>query len=625
MEPYQSQNFGYRYTKQETTFKVFAKNCDAVEVTLFSDSKTYRQKAYAMANVADCIWQLTIEGDLEGQYYLYRLNRGVEQFAAQDPFAWASSANSKRSAIIDMDSSDVVGFDQDTFLPIPMQEAIIYETHIRDMTMDPSLGLKYPGKYLGVTEDVSELPYGLKHIKSLGITHLHFLPLQDFLSVDEEDPKDYNWGYDPEHFFVPEGSYATDVSQPKVRISELRQMVKACHDAGLAVVLDVVYNHTYRGGENPLAILAPLTYYRHLKDGSYANGSGCGNEIKTEEPIVQQLIIDSLCHWMKTFHIDGFRFDLMGLMDVDTAKLIVSEVYKINPHALLYGEPWTGGETPLHWEQQMLKGKQAKLPIALFNDDYRTALKGNSDGNDHGFIQGYRAKMHDIKTGIVGSIQFSEHHRGFCVEPWETINYLSAHDNLCLYDKLKYSTMWDDGKIKEATKLGLSLIFLAFGIPFIQAGSEMMRSKQMDHNSYRSSDSINAVRWSDAVKNQDLVNYVKQIIALRKYLGCFTTFNAEMIQKRVVFMRHTPIVSYRIELVGHQYACVLVMMNPMDHDFRTAIKLSDKCHVLFEGLAFEPLGIADSPLKTMRRLVLKPFQTVVIARTELPNPKTPTW
>lgn len=625
MKPYKSQNFGYRYTKQETTFKVYAKNCDAVDVALFSDGRTYRQKNYEMHLVADCIWQLTIPGDLNGMFYLYSLKRGIDRYAAQDPFAWASSANSKRSAVIDLDPSDVDGFDQDTFLPIPMQEAIIYETHIRDMTMDPSLGLKYPGKYLGVTEEIPDRPYGLKFIKSLGITHLHFLPLQDFLSVDEEDTKDYNWGYDPEHYFVPEGSYATDASIPKIRISELRQMVKGCHDAGLAVVLDVVYNHTYRGDENPLAILAPFTYYRHLKDGSYANGSGCGNELNTEEPIVRQLIIDSLLHWMTVFHIDGFRFDLMGLMDVDTARLITQEVCRINPHALLYGEPWTGGETPLHWEKQMLKGKQAHLPIALFNDDYRSALKGNSDGNDHGFIQGYRAKMHDIKTGIVGSIQFSEHHRGFCLEPWETINYLSAHDNLCLYDKLKYSTMWHDAKIKEATKLGLALILLSFGIPFIQAGSEMMRTKQMDHNSYKSSDVINAIQWTDAIKHQDLVKYVQQVIELRTYLKCFTSFNAKMIQNHVTFLKHMPIIAYRIELSGHHFASALVLINPMHENFKTTIKLSDKCHVLFDGLRFEPLGIDDSPIKTMRRVVLEPFQTVVIASTEIPRKKAPTW
>lgn len=602
--------FGNRYRPDATTFKVYARDCDHIEVCLYKDAKTYRHQTYEMALKGDCIWEVEIPGDLKGKYYLYRVKRGVEVYSAADPFAIASSLDSRRSAIIDLADASVVGFESDTFMAYKPQEAILYETHIRDMTMDPSLGLKYPGKYLGVVEVLGDKPYGISYLRDLGITHLHLLPLQDFLSVKETDEKAYNWGYDPEHYFVPEGSYATDPEDPLCRIREVRQMVQACHRAGLAVVLDVVYNHTYRGIENPLAILAPMVYYRHLKDGSFSNGSGCGNELNTEHPMVRQLVIDSLIHWMRVYHIDGFRFDLMALMDVETAKLVVAAIRGENPNAIIYGEPWTGGASTLDYKKQVLKGRQHSLGIALFNDDYRNALKGDSDGKDHGFVQGYKAKMHDIKTGLVGSIQYDHNHRGFCIEPWETINYLSAHDNLCLYDKLKYSTMWDDGAIKSATKLGLSLVLLSFGVPFIQAGSEMMRTKHMDHNSYRSNDAINAINWSQVETHGDLVSYVKGLIALRKHLECFDHFDAKTIKNRVMFIGAHGILTYSITLSSDGFKKATILFNHLQTDMEVAIQRTEKCRIIFSDMGFEPNGHQAPPAN--QPLKLKAFETLVL-------------
>jgi len=608
--------FGNRYQPEATSFKVYAKDCNHLEVCLYKDAKTYRQQAYPMHLSGDCIWEVTIQGDLKNLFYMYRVYRGVETYLVTDPFAIASSANSKRSTIIDIGDAAVAGFEDDQFIQIPPQEAILYETHIRDMTMDPQLNLNYPGKYLGVAERIGDKNYGISYLRALGITHLHLLPLQDFLSVDEYEPMAYNWGYDPEQYFVPEGSYATDPDDPLCRIRELRMMVKACHDEGLAVVLDVVYNHTYRGGENPLAILAPFTYYRHAKDGSYTNGSGCGNELNTEHPMVQQLIVDSLIHWAKVFHIDGFRFDLMALMDLGTAKLIMDVIRQINPSAIIYGEPWTGAESGLSWEKQVLKGKQHALKLALFNDDYRNALKGDSDGNDHGFIQGYKAKLHDIKTGLVGSIQYDQNHRGFCIEPWETINYLSAHDNLCLYDKLKYSTMWEDFKIKEATKFGLSLVLLAFGIPFLQAGSEMMRTKHMDHNSYRSSDAVNAIKWNQVAEYDDLVSYTRELILLRKTLKCFDTYNASMIKEKVRFIDNLSVIAYRISLDNlvlpddSSVKQALVLMNPLHHGVELKVKRTAACRIVFNHFGLEMKGhLAPSVEKPLKMLA---FETIVL-------------
>ena len=611
MSVYASLGFGNRYSKEATSFKVYAKNCNQLEVCIYTDENTHRLQMHPMHLTGDCIWETTIQGDLKGKFYMYRLTRGIECYLAQDPFAVASSVNSRRSAIVELSDAVVAGFDEDTYVKVKPQEAILYETHIRDMTMDPSLGLAHPGKYLGIGERVSSVPYGLKYLKDLGITHLHLLPLQDFLSIDELDPLAYNWGYDPEQYFVPEGSYATDPSDPICRIKELRTMVKACHDQGLAVVLDVVYNHTYRGGENPLAILAPFTYYRHLKDGSYANGSGCGNELNTEHPMVQQLIIDSLCHWMKIYHIDGFRFDLMALMDVKTAQLVVDSVRKINPNAILYGEPWTGAESGLSWEKQVLKGTQHALNISLFNDDYRNALKGDSDGNGHGFIQGYKAKMHDIKTGLVGSIQYDQNHKGFCIEPWETVNYISAHDNLCFYDKLKYSTMWEDYKIKEATKMSLSLILLAFGIPFIQAGTEMMRTKRMDHNSYKSSDAVNAIDWQQAITHSDLVDYTKDLIRVRKYLECFDCFDAKEIKSNVVFLGGLKVLAYRIKLDNHLAKRVTILFNPLHHGAVVNLGKMINPRILFNHSGFKPEGHSVKGIES--QLKMHAFETVVIS------------
>lgn len=610
MDHYESLNFGYRYQPEATAFKVFAKDCDGVQVCLYKDAKTHRQIAYDMSLLGNGIWQVSIHGDLKGQFYTYRLRRGVEYYVATDPFAYSSSLDSSRSAIIDLKDAYVEGFEQDTYMPYAPQEALIYETHIRDMTMDPSLNLKYPGKYLGVCEVLSDKPYGLSYLKALGITHLHFLPLQDFLSVKELDPEGYNWGYDPEHYFVPEGSYATDPEDPLCRVREVRAMVKTCHDKGLAVILDVVYNHTYRGLENPLSILAPKQYYRHQRDGSFCNGSGCGNELDTENPMARQLIVDSLLHWMRTYHIDGFRFDLMALMDIETAKIVVAAIRAENPKALIYGEPWTGGPSCLHWDKQVLKGKQHELGIALFNDDYRTALKGDSDGKDHGFIQGYKAKMHDIKTGIVGSIQYDKNHRGFCIEPLETINYITAHDNLCLYDKLKYSTMWQDAQIKAATKMSMALMALSFGIPFLQAGSEFMRTKQMDHNSYRSSDAINAIQWQQVLEHHDLVAYTKDLFALRRDLKCFHTFSAKDIKHHVRFIAGIPILGYTIALDAKGHQEVVILINPQHHQVDLAFKRSDTLVTLFDNRGYEPMGhgqhLPSAPI------ALAAFETIVL-------------
>ncbi|MCK8061434.1 MULTISPECIES: type I pullulanase [unclassified Fusibacter] len=612
MSTYQSKKFGYRYEKTNTRFRVYASKCEAVNILLYSNAHSYRHKSLAMEAVGDNEWELTVDGDLHNTYYMYQVVRGKNRFIATDPFGYASSANSKRSVVIDLAMTEVEGFEQDEFVKVSMQEAVLYEMHIRDFTMDPNLKLKHPGKYLGVVEKVDHLPYGIDYLKDLGITHVHFLPLQDFLSIDESDPTAYNWGYDPEQYFVPEGSYSTDPEDPLCRIRELKTMVKKLHDNGLAVVLDVVYNHTYRGGENPLAVLAPFTYYRHLSDGSYSNGSGCGNELKTEHAMTRQLIIDSMIYWMNTFHIDGFRFDLMGLMDVETAKMIEKEVRSINPNAILYGEPWTGGGTILPGEKMMVKGKQRDLSIAFFNDDYRSALKGDSDGKDHGFIQGYKAKMHDVKTGLLGSIHFSEHHVGFAKEPWESVNYVSAHDNLILYDKLKYSTMWDDDKVKKATKMSFSLILLAFGIPFIQSGTEFMRTKHMDHNSYRSSDAVNAMDWGMVNCHQDLYQHVKTLIAIRKNLRCFEEFNEKDIRERVVLQHTKNVVAYRITLRNHAFKNALIVINPNHHEHLSRLVLRRECRIVYDGQTFDPDGLAIDKYLQGRRIKLEPFQTLVV-------------
>lgn len=507
--------YGPHYTPEETTWRVWAPGHEDLALVLETGEESV---SYEMQREEQGEFAITLSGDYHLIPYRYRVGDRL----VVDPYSQALSYNGRQSVVVDLKKAEPAGWAADCSPAISPEEAVIYELHVKDYSFDPEGGFRHCGKYLGLTETGLTLdgsPVGLDHLKRLGITHVHLMPVMKFYGVDEhpaafDREEEYNWGYNPLHYFVPEGSYATDPHDPLCRIRELRTLVAALHQAGFKVVLDVVYNHTYFFAESPLEILAPGEYYRLDDQGRPGNGSGCGNELATERDAVKELILSSLLFWQSQYHIDGFRFDLMGLMDTETADLIVSALRHHDPEVLLYGEPWAAQASLLPQMEQVQLGTQRHKGYSLFHDDFRNAIKGDNDGAGCGFIQGVENGA-AIAAGatIYGGI-------GPFAEPWEAVQYFNSHDNLILEDKLqKSSPHLDDTAIQQETLMAFALILLARGIPFIHEGNEFRRSKQGQSNTYRAPIGTNMVRWRQCVEEDALVEAVASLIALRQEMG----------------------------------------------------------------------------------------------------------
>lgn len=601
--------FGCVYSKEKSIFKVYATNVISIYVRIY-DGDSYRSNDYLMKETEyNNIYELELFKDLKGNYYNYVINREGKTYVVLDPYSYAVDLNSRRTYIFDKNDISVKNFEYDDYVDIDIRKSIIYETHIRDMTYDLDKNIKNRGKFLGVIENENDDKYGLNYIKNLGVTHIHYLPLQDIASLDDKK-NNYNWGYDPKNYFAIEGTYSTDANNPLLRIIELKEMVKKHHKFGLGVILDVVYNHVYRVEENSMFILSKETYFRFNKDKTLSNGSGCGNELNTENPIVQKLIIDSLKYLCEEFHIDGFRFDLMALLDVNTMKMVVETLKKINKNIILYGEPWMAQDSVLNYNLRTDKSKH--IGISMFNDDFRNALKGDSNSKEYGYIQGNLNNTHNVLTGIAGSIDFNEFHIGFARENFESINYLSCHDNLTLYDKIK-KCGFDDIHNEKINKIAFAILLLSFGVPFIHAGSEFLRTKYMDENSYISNDFINKIDWSLIDKNS-VSKYVRDLIILRKELEFFQTFNAEDIRKKLVFLDCGSFISYKVNYYDKIY---IILINPSDRDFYLNLKELELGYVIL----FENYYIDYLKRKKLndRNLLLKPYNVLVLEINENGN------
>lgn len=532
--PISDKKLGISYSKDKTIFRVYSPMRDKVQLLVYPHKYDVKRQSYDMEKSEDGVYELSIEGDLKGYYYNYLVEG---EYEVSDPYSIGSSVNSVRSAIIDLEDTNPEGFREHKIPHIKNKDAIIYEVHVKDFTVHESSNVKDKGKFLGFIEK-------LPHLKELGITHIQLLPVYDFLTVNEEAEyfkfdHNYNWGYDPELYNNVEGSYASNPEEPINRIYELKKLIQAIHQSGMKIVLDVVYNHTYRAEDSNLNILVDKYYYRQLEDGSFADGTGCGNEIASERPMVRKLILDSLKYWVNEYKVDGFRFDLMGVMDIETANIIVEELRKIRPDILIHGEPWAGGWTPLSDKKTTSKGKQSQLGFALFNDDFRDAVKGDNDGRLAGFVQGNQDYILGVQTGIAGSIYYDESRIGFTKIPQESINYLNSHDNLILADKFKkvYEALDSNGN-KRLNKLAHTILFTSQGIPFIHGGNEFLRSKSMVANSYKSPISINAMDWNLMEKHGDLFDYIKDLIELRKMYQVFTLEHRKDVRDRLKFIEH---------------------------------------------------------------------------------------
>lgn len=530
---------GATYSKNETTFKVFAPNRDKIDLVITDDYKKVRRDIYPMVKDEMGIFTVSLKGNYDEYFYNYIVE---DKYEVTDPYAVSASINSMYSAVIDLGDTNPEGFKESKHPDIKENEAIIYELSVKNYTADQSSGVYNRGKFLGLAEAgtrYKDVKTGLDNIKELGVTHVQVLPIYDFISVDEDHSRffhddNYNWGYDPELYFAPEGSYSTNPLDPKSRVREAKEMVKAFHDRGIGVIMDVVFNHTFKTIDSNLNTLAPKYYHRTNPDESFSNGSGCGNELASEKPFVRKLIIDSLVYWAKEYKIDGFRFDLMALIDLETIKIAIKELKKINPNIIIYGEPWMALSSPLAYDQQIWKGRQRSNGFGVFNDDFRDAIKGDVNSYGKGYIQGIFNNKHAIETGIRGSIDIGNGD-GFADDASETINYFNCHDNLILYDKLAIS-LDDTSDINSYVKLALGIIMLSFGKPFIYEGNEFNHSKKNDANSYRSPLYINAINWEDKENNKEIFTYAKDLIAFRKSIEVFKYTSHDEIEKRLDFI-----------------------------------------------------------------------------------------
>lgn len=530
---------GANYSKEATSFKVFAPNREKIDLVITDDYKKVRRNIYPMKKDKMGIFSLTLEGDYDGYFYNYIVE---DKYEVTDPYAFSASINSMYSAVVDLDDTNPEGFKESKIPEINENEAIIYEMSVKNYTAEESSGVFNRGKFLGLTEANTKfegVATGIDNIEDLGVTHVQLLPIYDFVTVDEDhdrffDDDNYNWGYDPELYFAPEGSYATDPRDPKSRVRQAKEMVKAFHDRGIGVIMDVVFNHTFKTLDSNLNTLAPKYYHRTNEDDSFSNGSGCGNEVASEKPFVRKLIIDSLVHWAKEYKIDGFRFDLMALIDLETIKIALKELRKINPNIIIYGEPWMALSSPLKADQQIWKGRQRSNGFGVFNDDFRDAIKGDVNSYGKGYIQGIYSLKSEVEHGIAGSF-VRENAPGFTDDASETINYFNCHDNLIIYDKLAIS-LDNTHDVTSYAKLALGLIMLAFGKPFIYEGNEFNHSKKNDANSYKSPLSVNSVEWEDKKNNMDLFRYTKDLIKLRKEIEAFKYTSKEEITKMLKFV-----------------------------------------------------------------------------------------
>lgn len=544
------------YSPIETKFTLWAPTAEEVRVLLYdsgNEGSAYQTLSLEMGE--DGIWNTSIKEDLKGKFYTFNVKvNGKWLGDTPGIMAKAVGVNGKRAAVIDLRSTDPEGWANDVRpLLKDYADIIVYEMHHRDFSLDSVSGIRNKGKFLALTELGTTTSQGEKtgidHLKELGVTHVHILPSYDYASVDESKPDkaQYNWGYDPQNYNVPDGSYSTDPYKPDVRIKEFKQMVQALHKAGIRVVLDVVYNHTFNTEESNFERTVPGYFYRQTKDGKPANGSGCGNETASDRAMMRKYMVESVLYWINEYHIDGFRFDLMGIHDIETMNEIRAAVDKIDPSIFIYGEGWAASAPQLDQEELAMKANIYKMPrIAAFSDEMRDGLRGGWDDDRKGaFLIGQPGHEMSIKFGLVGAVkhpQVINDSVNYSKEPWalqptQMISYVSCHDDMCLADRLK-ATMPDATDEERASlhKLAETFVFTSQGVPFIFARDEMMRDKKGIHNSYNSPDSINTIDWRNKTIHHDVFDYVRELITLRKNHPAFRMGDADKVRQYMEFL-----------------------------------------------------------------------------------------
>ena len=549
---YDQFSYGIKVGLNGTDIKLWIKDADEVIVNLSYNDNDQVFAQLELEEKEKNIWYKSIQESLHGVYYWLEIERDGERVETVDPWVKAVGVNSERGIIVDLEKTNPPDWNRDKRISINSPvDAVIYELHVKDFSIHSESGIKNKGKYLGFTEtgtvNSEGLTTGLDHLKELGITHVQLMPVFDFATVDDQDIEDYNWGYDPLYYNVPEGSYATNPSDFS-RIKELKKLIQALHRNNIGVIMDVVYNHTYYTEKSAFNKIAPEYFYRWHNEDELANGSGVGNEIATEKDKVQEFIVESVLYWAREYHIDGFRFDLMALIDEETMLKIRKGLYEIDPDILVYGEPWYALPPQLSEKEIILKGDQKGKGIGVFNDSFRNAIKGENDLRTQGFIGGHNNLERAIERGIVGEINYNKEIKGFALVPEETINYVSCHDNHTLWDKIQGVFPAVDEKERIVLdRFAQAIIMTSQGVPFLLGGEEFLRTKYGNSNSYNAGNKINAFKWDRKSKYNDTFKYYQGLITLRREHPAFRLKSEEEIRKYLKFLETPPgIIAFKL-------------------------------------------------------------------------------
>ncbi|MFN2394571.1 MAG: type I pullulanase [Bacteroidales bacterium] len=587
---YHGDDLGVRYSPEKTTFRVWVPSAEKITVRIYDQGHDGNLlETLPMEKDENGTWLLELEGDWKDKYYTYQAEiDGEMKLEVPDPYARAVGVNGNRGMIVDLKSTNPEGWkiDDRPELESPA-DIVIWEIHMRDFSIHPSSGIENRGKYLAFTETGTLSPEGEKtgidHLVELGITHVHLLPVYDFYTVDETrlDEPQFNWGYDPKNYNVPEGSYSTDPYDGNVRIREFKQMVQSLHNNGIRVVMDVVYNHMFDAGASPFENLVPGYYFRMNQDGTYSDGASCGNETASDKAMMRKFMIESVKYWAEEYRIDGFRFDLMGLHDIETMNLIREELHAIDPDIFLYGEGWTAGNTPLPENERAVKAHAARLNgVAVFSDDIRDAIRGPwYDNNAPGFMAGELGLKESIKFGVIAStehpqidypaVNYSD--APYAANPLQTITYVTCHDNPCLWDKIEYTCIdCSKEQMLDLQKFANAIVLTSQGVPLLHAGEEIKRTKFGEHNTYNLPDSINQLVWHNKHKYRGVFDYYKDLIHLRKNHPAFRMPTTEMVQQHLRFfdIEQPLLVGFHIgdNANGDKWKDILVFYNANAND-----------------------------------------------------------
>ena len=624
------------YSPDKTQFTFWSNAAEEMEVVIYdegtqnTDRSTDRVQTIPLTKGENDFWTGTVKGDLAGKYYTVRSYQNGE-WGQESPgiFAKAVSVNGQRAAIIDMSKTNPEGWQDDKRPAMPdMTDIVVYETHLRDFTMSPNSGIAHKGKFLGLTEADTKttdgLPSGIAHLKELGITHLQILPMFDYGSIDETtlDKNRYNWGYDPVNYNVPDGSYSSDPYDPYARIREAKMMIQALHKAGIRVVMDVVYNHTFDAMGCALGRVVPQYFYRMNEDGSYANGSGCGNETASDHEMMRQFMVESVCYWAREYHVDGFRFDLMGIHDQETMGAIRGALDQIDPTILTYGEGWAAMAPAYPYEELAMKQWTYKMPrVGAFSDDIRNALIGSPFDHERGFASGNAACKEALMNGLVGCIGFEDPNGllgaeplRWAGEPMQHVSYITCHDNYCLRDRIEVSASDETEETKlRMNKLAQTAVLVSQGMAFLYGGEELFRTKMGIDNSYQSPDSINTISWKSKAKYNDLFEYYKQMIAIRRAHKGFRLGCAEAVKEHVEFLPtdNEHLIIYRIkDLEGIDSAkSLIVLLNGGKEVAKAAIPEGTYTLLAFNAAA-DVNGIEEL---TTAQIAAGPYSATILA------------